>query len=171
MEGRKYFFQPEKKVVKQGFFLTDENEKVVYETKVIKTSLLGPATVDFINHAAGTTQQHKIGKTITVEQDTGTIFDMLAKKSYFKYDGVKIWDYLHQQGIRLNTGIATDRLGMSYDVTLKGQPIATIATAGPKGGKVLTTRFCLEVTTLEQYLDLAFLVAFAIARTEQTLYN
>ena len=116
-----------------------------------------------------------MGHTIT--QETHGAFrpgflDVLSIKSHFKFDGVKIWDYLHEQGIRIDSRIATDKLGMVYEVSLKRQPMAVIASAPAKGGKgILTTGVTYHVTTADEDLDLAFLTAFAIARTEQTFYS
>ena len=170
MESKTYFFQPEKKALKQGFFLQDENEKTVYEAKMLKQPLFGPMVFDFINHISNRTTQHQVGKTVTSE--TSGALGFISTKSYFKYDGKKIWVYLHEQGVRMDSSLAANKLGMVYDVTLKGQPVARIASAAPKGGlKFVTTSFCYDVTTTEEYLDLAFLVAFAVARTDQTFYS
>ncbi len=168
----KYFFQPEKKVMKQDFFMTDENKETVYEVRVLKQPLLGAADVEFVNHISGNTVQHKVGHVITMEQENNGLLDLMSKKSYFKYDGENIWDYLHDQGIRIETGLASGKLGMSYDVTLKGNEMAKISMASPDGGNsLLTGQFWLDVETEEADLDLAFLTAYAIARTEQVFYN
>ena len=94
------------------------------------------------------------------------------RKNIIKFDNEKIWDYLHEHGIRIESGIQRGRLGMAYDVTLKGEKIAEIETSAGKGsGFVLTSRFALEVTTSEEFIDWAFLVAYSIAKTEQTFYS
>ena len=171
METKKYFFHPGKASVKQGYLMQDENQELVYESNVIKQPLLGAADVEFINHITGKSVVHKVGHTLTSE--TSGLFGGLSfTKSHFKFDGVKIWDYLHEQGVRLDSGISGSRIGMVYDVSLKGQKIATIATAAANGSKfILTSRFTLDVTTTEEYIDLAFLVAYSIARTDQTFYS
>ena len=96
---------------------------------------------------------------------------MFSTSSSFKYDGEKIWDYLHQKGIRINSNISDSKIGMTYDISLEGKPLATIATSSPKGKSFITTDKYYEVNCDEQDLDLVFLVAFAIAKTEQTFYN
>lgn len=167
---RKYFFQPEKKVLKQGFFMKDEDGKVVYEAKVLKQSLLGPAKVEFVNHVSGKTQEHQVGKVITSE--VSGVFEFFSVKSWFKFDGKKIWDYLHAEGIRIDSSLSGGRLGMTYEVSLKGKPIATIASAAANGGKAfITSAFHYDVTASEENLDWAFLTAFSIAKTDQAFYD
>jgi len=165
-----YLFQPEKKVMKQGFFMTDENGNIVLEAKMLRQPLFGAMDFEFVNHLSGKTTSHKVGKTLT-SQTEGQLGSILSTKSRFKFDGKNIWDYLHEEGIRIDSHLQGGKLGMSYEVSLKGQPIASITTSSPKGAGLITTRFFLEVTTDESNLDTAFLTAFAIARTEQTFYN
>ena len=169
METKKYLFQPEKKVLKQGFFMEDENKKVVYEAKMLKQGIFGASKFEFINHISNKTEEHKIGHTVTIEQ-TGA-FEFFSTKSYFKYDGKKIWDYLHDEGVRIDSNFSDKKIGMSYKVSFKGEEIATIATSTLKGKSIVTTNFFLDVITSEDNLDLAFLVAFAIAKTEQTFHD
>ena len=60
---------------------------------------------------------------------------------------------------------------MTYNISLEGNPLATIATSSPKGKSFITTDLYYDVTCEEKDLDLVFLVAFSIAKTEQTFYN
>ena len=169
--ANKYLLKPVLKTAKQAFYLEDENGNTVYEGKMTKFSLLGASPFEFVNHVTGKTEEHKVGKTITVEQGNGGLISMLSKRSFFKYDGQKIWDYLHDQGIRIESGISGQKLGMSYDVTFKGAPLCTIANSSPKGKSIFTTDLYYDVTCEEADLDLVFLVAFSIAKTEQTIYS
>ena len=169
--ANKYMLKPVLKTAKQAFYLEDENGNTVYEGKMTKFSLLGPSPFEFVNHVTGKTEEHKVGKTVTVEQGNGGLLSMLSKRSYFKYDGQKIWDYLHDQGIRIKSGISDKKLGMSYEVTFKGAPLAIIANSSPKGKSIFTTDLYYDVTCEEADLDLVFLVAFSIAKTEQTILN
>lgn len=168
--ANKYLLKPVLKTAKQAFYLEDENGNTVYEGKMLKFTLLGAAPFAFVNHITGKTEEHKVGKTVTVEQGGGPL-SALSKRSYFKYDGQKIWDYLHDQGVRIDTGVSGKKLGMSYDVTYKGAPLATVATSSPKGKSFITTDLYYDVTCEEKDLDLAFLVAFSIAMTNQTIYT
>ena len=122
MADHTYFFQPEKKILKQGFFMTDEDKNVVYEAKMLKQPILGAMEFEFINHITGQSGVHKVGHTVTTE--TSGLFEFFSIKSSFKYDGENIWDYLHGQGIRIDSSIAGDRIGMSYRISLKGKDMA-----------------------------------------------
>lgn len=169
--ANKYLLKPVLKTAKQAFYLEDENGNTVYEGKMTRFSLLGASPFEFVNHITNRMEEHAVGKTVTVEQGNGGLLSMLSKRSYFKYDGQKIWDYLHDQGIRIESGISGKKLGMSYDVTFKGAPLATIANSSPKGKSIFTTDLYYDVICEEADLDLVFLVAFSIAKTDQTIYN
>ena len=170
METKTYFFRPDKKGLKQGFVLTDENKNVVYEAIMTKFALFTAFRFQFVNHITGVSAEHKVGHTVTVEQSGALGF--LATKSHFKFDGKKIWDYLHEQGVRIDSGISHGSIGMTYSVSLKGQEIATLAMANPTGKKFfITSDYCYDIKTAEENLDLAFLAAFAFARTNQIFYS
>ena len=175
MEGRTYKLQPDKNLMRQGYYMADENGEIAYEAKVLKNPIFGAAQVDFINHKTGQTTQHKIGKVITSSMSTGIggldFTDFLSIKSSYKYDGQKIWDYLHAEGVRLNSHMSSEKIGMTYELSVKGQPIAMIATSTPKGKSILTTDHIYDVTVADENIDMAFLVAFSIARTEQMFYS
>lgn len=169
MENKTYFFQPEKKILKQGFFMQDENNNIIYEAKMLKQPLLGAMVFEFINHKTNLNEEHKVGHTITSEQSG--LFEMFSVKSSFKYDGKNIWDYLHEKGIRIKSSISNKGIGMIYEITFEGKEMAIIESASANGGKIITNPYFYNVTTSEEYLDLAFLTTFAIARTDQTFYN
>lgn len=171
MATKTYLFQPEKKVLKQGFFMTDEANNVVYEAKMLKQPLIGAMEFEFVNHLTNRTIPHKVGKTVTTQTETNGFTDLFSTKSRFKLDGTNVWDYLHNEGIRIDSHLSGGKLGMSYNVTLKGQPFAAIESTTPGGKSIITSRFVYNVTTEEENLDLAFLVTFAIARTDQTFYS
>ena len=165
----KYLLKPVLKTIKEGFTLVDENDALVYEGKMAKFSLLGASPYTFINHITNKTEEHKIGKTITMEESGSAT--MFSTSSYFKYDGEKIWNYLHDKGIRINSTLSSNKLGMTYEISFEGNAIATIATSTPKGKSIITTDKYYDVTCEEKDLDLIFLVAFSIAKTNQTFYN
>ena len=121
-------------------------------------------------------EEHTIGKVITTTQNHGddiasAIMDLMTTKSGFKYDGQKIFDYLHEKGIRVETSINSEKIGMKYNVTFEGNPIATLSNSSPKGKSLVTFSNYYDIDCDEKDLDLVFLVAFSIARTEQTFYN
>ena len=78
---------------------------------------------------------------------------------------------MHDKGIRIDTQLSNNKLGMTYNVTFEGKNLATIATSSPKGKSFITFDLYYDVTCEEKDLDLVFLVAFSIAKTEQTFYN
>ena len=167
----KYLLKPALKTAKQAFYLEDGNGKTVYEGKMTKFSLLGASPFEMVNHLTGKTEEHKIGKTVTAEQGMNDLMSFLSKRSWFKFDGQNIWDYLHDRGIRIETDLSRGKLGMTYRVAFKGQELAVIASSSPKGKSFLTTDMYYDVACEEKDLDLVFLVAFAIARTDQTFYD
>lgn len=165
MEVKTYILQPEKKFLKQGYFAEDEEHNIVYEFKMLTQPIIGNMDFLFINHVTGTETEHKVSHTVTTE--TSGFFPIANVKSSFKLDGIKIWDYLHDQDIRLDTDFSGDRLGAVYTVSLRGEPIGKVSTYSPEGAGIITTNHYLKVETTEEYLDPVFLVAFAVARTEQ----
>ena len=167
----KYLLKPKTGTMKQAFFLEDENGNVIYEGKMTKFSLFGASPFVFVNHVTNKSEEHKVGKTVTIEQGGNDLISFMSKRSYFKYDDKKIWDYLHDLGIRIDSKVSTSKIGMTYEVSFEGKPLATIASSSPKGKSIITTDMYYDVTCEEKDLDLAFLVAFSIAKTEQTFYD
>ncbi len=166
MNNRTYFFQPEKKLMNQGFFLQDEEQKLVYEAKCLKQSLFGPAVFEFTNHVSGNTEQHKVGKTVTTEQEDCRGVTRITK-SYFKFDGENIWDYLKGKGVRVTPSSPAGLFSIVFTVSVNDQDAAVIEPAAPGGGPVkIPSGSHFHVTTAEEYLDFAFLAAFAIAKTD-----
>ena len=169
--ANKYLLRPKLGSIKQAFFLDDENGNLVYEGKMTKFSLFGASPFELINYKSGKKEEHKIGKTITVEQGGNDLISFMSKRSYFKYDDKKIWDYLHDLGIRIDSKPSTNKIGMTYDITFEGKEFGTIASSSPKGKSLITTDMYYDVVCEEKDLDLMFLVAFSIAKTEQTFYD
>ena len=167
----KYLLRPKLGSFKEGFFLDDENGNIVCEGKVTKFKLFGAAPFEITNHKTGKTEEHKIGKTVTSESGSGDLTSFLSRKSSFKYDGKNIWDYLHDLGIRIDSNKSSGKIGMTYDITLKGEPLAVIASTTPKGKSIITTNLYYDVECEEKDIDLVFLVALSIAKTEQLFYN
>ena len=181
MENKRYFFHPTGKM-NQDYSMDDENKTPVYEAKVLKKGIFSAWQIEFTDHQTNKSEVHKVGHTVTTEQHSGAmdllggaaaaVADMLSVRSWFKYDGVKIWDYLHEQGIRIDSGLAHGKIGMSYHVTLKGQELATMTMSTANGGKsIFGARFWYDIDMAGENVALAFLTAFALAKTEQTFYD
>ena len=107
----------------QDFQMDDENRNPVYEAKVLKKGIFTPWQFEFVNHRTHRDEVHKVGHTVTTTQTSGfgggiiggifeDMADSLSKRSIFKFDGKKIWDYLHDQGIRIDSGLAHGKIGM-----------------------------------------------------------
>ena len=167
--ANKYLLKPALKTIKEGFSLVDENDNIVYEGKMTKFSLFGASPYTFTNFITNKIEEHKIGKTVTMEENGVSGF--FSTSSYFKFDGEKIWNYLHDKGIRIDSNLSSGKIGMTYDISFEGNTIATISTSTPKGKSFVTTDKYYDVTCDEANLDLVFLVAFSIAKTNQTFYN
>ena len=167
----KYLLRPKLGSVKEGFFLDDENGSLVCEGQVTKFSLFGAAPFEIINHKTGKKEEHKIGKTITAEEGGNDLISFMSRSSWFKYDGQNIWHYLHDLGIRIDSKPSSNKIGMTYEITLKGKNIAVISSSSPKGKSLITTNLYYDVMCEEEDLDLVFLVALSIAKTDQVLYN
>ena len=99
--ANKYLLKPVLKTIKEGFTLVDENDNLVYEGRMTKFSLFKAAPYEFTNHVTNKKEEHKIGKTVTAEESG--VSGMFSTSSYFKYDGEKIWHYLHDKGIRIDS--------------------------------------------------------------------
>ena len=169
MANKKYLLKPALGTIKEGFFLHDENDTLVYEGKMKKFKLFGAAPFEFTNHLTGKTEEHQVGKTLTAEESG--LAGFFSTSSSFKFDGEKIWNYLHNKGFRIKSAISGDKIGMTYEVSFEGKPLATIASSSPKGKSIITTDRFYDVVCDEKDLDLVFLVAFSIAKTDQVFYN
>ena len=167
--ANKYLLKPVLGTIKEGFTLVDENDHLVYEGRMTKFTLFRAAPYNFTNYVTNKIEEHKIGKTITSEESG--LAGMFSTSSYFKYDGEKIWDYLHDKGIRISSTLSSNKIGMTYEISLEGEKIATIASSTPKGKSIITTDKYYDVTCEEKNLDLVFLVGFSIAKTNQTFYH
>ena len=66
-----YHLKPKTGTIKQTFFLEDDNGNLAYEARMVKFSLLGASPFEFKNYVTGLTEEHKVGKTITVENGNG----------------------------------------------------------------------------------------------------
>ena len=169
MASKKYLLKPVTGTIKEGFTLVDEDNNLVYEGRMTKFSLFGAAPYQFINHLTNKSEEHKVGKTITAEESG--LAGMFSVSSSFKYDGEKIWYYLHDKGIRINSTTSNSKIGMNYEVSFEGKEIATISSSSPKGKSFITTDMFYDVICDEKDLDIVFLVAFSIAKTNQVFYN
>jgi hypothetical protein len=167
----KYLFKP----VKHGYVLEDENKNIVYETKMIKFKLLGASPYEFINHITNTKEEHNIGKTVVTEAGINDLMRYLSRKSYFKIDNENVWQYLRGKGINIETnggGIkAALQMGMKYIITYNDSTIATMIKSTSKDKPLITRGTYYDIECEEKNLDLVFITALAIAKTEDAMYD
>ena len=161
--NKTYYFHPDKNVLKQGYVMEDAAGNTVYEAKVLKQPLIGAATVDFINHISNQSEEHKVGHVATLETFTNDIF--FTRKSWFKFDDINIWKFLNEEGVVINSSLSG--LSVNYQVFYESNLIASIRmdSKASIGGLALPSHnFVIEVE--EENLDLAFLVAYSVSKTE-----
>lgn len=181
MADKHYFFHPTGKM-NQDFSMDDDTKTPVYEAKVVKKGIFSAWQFEFTDHQTNRSEIHKVGHTVTTEQHSGAagllggiaagMADWLSVRSWFKYDGTKIWDYLHEKGIRIDSHLAQGKLSMRYHVTLKGQDLATMTMKTPNGkASLFGARFWYDIDMMGEDMELTFLTAFALAKTEQTFYD
>jgi len=162
--NKTYYFHPDKNVLKQGYVMEDGAGNVVYEAIVLKQPLFGAASVNFINHVSNQSEEHKVGHVATVEHITNDIF--FSRKSWFKFDDVNIWKFLNEEGVTINSAMSGP-ISMSFEVFYESNHIASIAMSSKAsiGGLTLPSS-SFDIAVEDDNLDLAFLVAYSIAKTE-----
>jgi len=168
---KKYYFTLDKKFATQGAYIEDKEREKVYEFLVENFTLFRAQDVTFANHLNGTRDTHKIGHTVTASGGSFT------NSSSFSYDGKNVWDYLHENGVRIETRFNSDLLGFTYIVTLCGKPYGVVTSCSPKIHEEDCTGSFLEklgsrgfyrITAYSDDVDLLFLTVFAFSRTEHT---
>ena len=89
-----------------------------------------------------------------------------------------MWDVLHEQGVRIDTDIASKFPKMIYTMSQNGRFFATIETSSmyiheedeaQHKIRIPYGKWYYRCWTNEQNLDLLFLTVFAISETEQTV--
>lgn len=152
----------------QSYMMKDENGDLVCEAKLVKFHLFSACDYEFINYRTGKTEMHKIGKTVnnTVGDDTTS----MVVNSYFKYDGVKIMQYLGERGCRYRT-TNMNPLHMEMILQKNGEEIAKfrLHVKGERQENVAgigNTQYNTIVETDEEDLEFIFLSAFTLNRID-----
>ncbi len=173
-EEREVYFLTDQGTAKGTCHIEDADRNVLYEALCDRFSLTGDSLYTFVDHEHGTRKQYSVGKTLT--HSSNGLF-VLDNHSSFPLDGRDIWKALHQNGIRIETGL--DGLKWAYTLYRDEEPIARIVNTNRKvheedaGGVLAKVPFpgFFRIWTREKDLDAIFLTAFAIGRTDMTLYN
>ena len=171
-DERELFFLTDLGTAKGGCRIEDEAGNVVYEARNVKFSLVADSKFEFIDHALGRTAEHLVGKTATTSSSAIWALD---DHSTFTVDGKDVWKLLHENGIRIETGIKG--LKWAYNIYRGSDLIAFAVMTGKnaraeKGAlsKIPVPGF-FRITTSEENLDAIFLALFAIGRTDMNFYR
>lgn len=169
-----YYVSYDGQMLKPGYIVEDKARNVVYEGKMEKNALVGSRHFVFTDHMTGETTEHEVGHTVTQSFND----ELFSAKSTFKFDGEKIWDVLHERGIRIQTNIVSKFPNMVYTIGRNGRFMATVETSGKyvheedaaeHNLNIPIGRYYYRVWTNETDLSDLFLTVFAISETEQTV--
>ena len=171
---REVYFLTDQGTAKGTCHMEDAGRGLLYEAVCDKFSLVGDSLYTFKDREHGTEKQYSVGKTLTQSSDGLFVLD---NHSSFLLDGKDIWKTLHRNGVRIETGL--DGLKWAYTLYRDEEPIARIVNTGRKvheedeGGALsrMPAPGFFRIWTREKYLDVVFLAAFAIGRTDMTLYE
>ncbi len=173
-EEREVYFLTDQGTAKGTCHIEDAGRNLLYEAVCDRFSLVGDSLYTFKDREHGTEKQYSVGKTLT--QSSDGLF-ALDNHSSFQLDGRDVWKQLHTNGIRIETGL--DGLKWAYTLYPDEEEIARIVSTGRKvheedAGGVLSKMPApgfFRIWTREKYLDVIFLTAFAIGRTDMMLYD
>ena len=175
-EERRLYFVTDLGTAKGTCHIEDADRNVVYEAVSTKFSLVRDSEYDFVDHERNVRTPHLVGKTVTTSSDAIWVLD---NHSTFDLDGRDIWKQLHENGIRIETGL--DGLKWAYGIYRDGVEIASVVNTNKlvheedaeKGGVLAKVPFpgFFRIRTKEQNLDAIFMTLFAIGRTDMMFYN
>lgn len=169
-----YYFRFDGNSLKPGYIIEDAERNILYEGKMLKNALVGARTYEFKDHRTGYSEQHEIGHVMTSSYND----EFFSVRSSFKFDGAKIWDYLHNRGLRLSTNMHSKFPYLIYDVTKDGSAFARIESCSVYVHEDDEAQHKLKVPAGNMYyrfwtasddLESLFLTIFAISECEQTV--
>ena len=171
---REVYFLTDLGTPKGTCHIEDDGRNRLYEAVCDKFSLAGDSLYTFVDHEHGEEKQYSVGKTLT-QSSTGLL--ALDNHSTFLLNGKDVWKQLHKNGVRIETGL--DGLKWAYTLYRDEAPIARIVSTNRRvheedEGGILTQAPIpgfFRIWTREENLDVVFLAAFAIGRTDMTLYD
>ncbi|MBQ9355188.1 MAG: DUF3592 domain-containing protein [Clostridia bacterium] len=169
-----YYFRFDGNGLKPGYIVEDANRKVLFEGKMLKQALVGARPYEFHNYVTGKVENHEIGHIVTQTYNE----EIFSAKSWFKFDGKNIWDFLHEKGIRISTNLSSKFPYIIYDVAQNGLPLARIETSSVYVHEDEEAQHKLNIPTGNMYyrfwtasydMEILFLTIFALSETEQTV--
>jgi hypothetical protein len=162
--------------LKPGYIVEDRSRNVIFTAPMTKNSLVGNRIFTFTDRRLGRTSTHEVGHTVTQSFSN----EFFSTDSYFKFDGVNIWDVLHDRGIRIATDLRSKFPKAVYTVSLNGRFFATVETSSryvheedeaEHSVKIPVGRYYFRCWTEEDNIELLFLTVFAISETEQAVVD
>lgn len=175
-EERKLYFLTDLGTAKGTCHIEDAERRVLYEALCPGFSLFADSRYEFVDRELNRRTTHFIGKTVTSSSGAPWAID---SHSTFTVDGKDVWDVLHENGVRIRTGL--DGIRWAYTVYRNDAVIAQVTGANKlvheedaeAKGAIAQIPFpgFFRITTCEENLDVIFLVLFAIGRTDMRLYD
>lgn len=155
----------------QSYVAESKSGKKFYECKLVKFSLFGASTFEFINHETGAKKQLKIGKTISSYSDGGfpLVGDILS--SHFKIDGENCWDYVARKGYEIKH-LLQGKTIISYEILKKGKVVAKVFPADVRKpfdenstGYLFMNKGYYRLEIIDAKLSDVVMIAFIVGRT------
>ena len=155
----------------QSYIMETPDRKPVFEMNCDEINLLTDYVYTFKSHVTQDQFTSKISHTVTTEYSSGNT--SLIDQSYFKIDGMNIWDYIGQKGYSIEPYL--DGLGWSYKVSHYGYHVADILKAGrnvlekyegEEGLSNLPMSGLYRISCRESDVDAVAMIAFAVSRVE-----
>ena len=171
-----YYFRFDGRAFMPGYLIEDKFRTPVFEGKLIKNFPFTPRKFTFTDSRTHNSVDHSVTHVVSGGTDD---WGMFSYSSRFKFDGVDIWDYLHEKGVLINTGFLDGLTQAVYDITLNGKFLARAAMTSiyvheedEEGKKIrLPNKMYYRIWTASGDLELIFTTVFAIAETGQLVYS
>ena len=173
-ELTEYYFRFDGHSFKPGYLIEDKTRMPIFEGKMLRNNPFVPKEYEFVNHRTNRRTVHKVSHTVT----SGSGDSEFSNRSRFKFDDVNIWDYLHNNGVLIETGMG-GMLKAVYKMTQNGRFLARAEMTGryvheeDAEGKAMNipNRMFYRIWTDSEDLEMIFTALFAIAETEQIVYS
>lgn len=155
----------------QSYSVEDKKGQIFYECKLVKFSLLGASTFEFINHIADERIQHKIGKTVSSYSEGGLpiVGDILS--SSFKIDGENCWDYVARKGYEIKHMLEGKSI-INYQIVKNGKIVAKVFPADVRKpfdenstGYLFMNKGYYRLEIIDAKLSDVVMIAFIVGRT------
>ena len=175
-EKKEYYFHFTGKL-NQSYIMETPDRTPIYEANCDKITALKPFTFTFKNCKTGESAVHQISHVTTIEVgSSNNVSDWknnIVTNSYFKIDGMNIWDYIGKLGYSLEpefTGVK-----INFNIMHYGVNVARLEAAGTNVlnndkdyGKLgdLPTQGLYKVYCKDSDIDAVFLAAFTTSRVE-----